>query len=572
MKYFIKKIYLVLLLITILSLSTETFSKESKIKYSKDNISNYFLGIVSANQNHTSKAFKYLNKMQSLKNSHSNFNIQFIRTLILLKKFEQAFAFSKSIWLENELFFETDLLLGLESFVKKDYLNAEKYFVRLNKISRYNLLFEDFLGNILLSWIKASENNKSDSFKFLDEIPGRYHNLKQIQNSLLQCYFDTPKTQIAFEKLIGSEDSNFPRYYFFLANYLLFKNENSKAEKIIKLSRKVHNSNLLIKQAENFILAGNSDRIKKFFNCRNPKDAIAEIFYVMANLYSTQKKYHLSNFYLEISLFLNNKFAPNKILLAENFFYQKKYEFSKKTYNSLKSIGPVYSWYASISLATIASHMEGKEYSTSNLENEFNLISSPDLEQYYDLANFFKDNENYDKSIKYYSLALKNIKQDHFLVPRILFRRGTSYERLGEWDKAEKDLADSLEILPDQPQVLNYLAYSWIEKRVNINKALEMLKRANKLKANDGYIVDSLGWAYYVNKNYVEAEKNLQKAVEILPLDPIINDHYADSLWMLNKNIQARYFWKYILSLDSAEQKLKNNISNKLIFGIIKKL
>ena len=572
MKYYIKKIYLILLLITILSLSTETFSKESKIKYSKDNISNYFSGIISANQNYTGTAFKYLNKIQSLKNSHHNFNIQFIRTLILLEKFEQAFAFSKSVRLEDEFFFETDLLLGLESFVKKDYLNAEKYFVRLNKIYRYNLLFEDFLGNILLSWVKASRNNKNDSFEFFNKIPERYYNLKQIQNSLLQCYFDTPETQIAFEKLIGSEDSNFSRYNFFLANYLLFKNKNLEAEKVIKLSRKAHNSNLLIKQAENFILTESSSKIKNFFNCRNPRDSIAEIFYVMANLYSTQKKYQLSNFYLKISLFLNSKFTPNKTLLAENFFYQKKYEFSKKIYNSLKSIGSVYSWYASINLAMILSDIEGKEYSLSNLENEFNLISNPDLEQYYDLANFFTDNKYYDKSIKYYSLALKNIKKDHFLVPRILYRRGTSYERLGEWDKAEQDLVDSLKILPDQPHVLNYLAYSWIEKRININKALEMLKRANKLKENDGYIIDSLGWAYYVKKNYVEAEKSLQKAVEILPLDPIINDHYADVLWMLNKNIQARYFWKYILSLDNVEPKLKNNISNKLIFGTIQKL
>ena len=99
-----------------------------------------------------------------------------------------------------------------------------------------------------------------------------------------------------------------------------------------------------------------------------------------------------------------------------------------------------------------------------------------------------------------------------------------------------------------------------------------MLKKATKLKANDGYIIDSLGWAYYTSKNYVDAEKFLQRAVELKPLDPIINDHYADTLWMLNKNIQARYFWKHVLSLDSVEKKLKENISKKLIFGIKKKL
>ena len=571
MRYFIKNIYFILLLITILFLDTETFGKDSKVKYSRNNISNYLSGIISVNQDYTNAAFKYLNKVQSLKNNHSNFNVQFIRTLILLEKFEQAFAFSKDVWLEDEYFFETDLLLGLESFIKKDYLNAEKHFERLNKISRYNLLFDDFLGNILIAWIKASENNKEDSFKFLDKVPERYHNLKKIQNSFLQCYFDTSKTQIAFEQLMNNEDSDFSRYNFFFANYLLFKNKNIEAEKVINLSRKTHKSNLLIKQAENFILTGNSKKIKNLFNCKNPVDVIAEIFYVIANIYSTEKNYQLSNFYLKISFFLNNKFTPNKTLLAENFFYQQKYELSKKIYNSLKSIGPVYSWYASINLAIILSDIEDKEYAVFDLEDEFNLLLNPDLEHNYELANFFKDREYYQESIKYYSLALQNIKQNHFLFSKILDRRGTSYERLGDWDNAEKDLKESLRILPDQPHVLNYLGYSWIDRGINIDKALEMIIRANELKKNDGYITDSLGWAFYVKKNYLDAEKFLQRAVEILPLDPIINDHYADTLWMLNKHIQARYFWKHVLGLDTVEQKLKDNVSKKLIFGIANK-
>ena len=143
---------------------------------------------------------------------------------------------------------------------------------------------------------------------------------------------------------------------------------------------------------------------------------------------------------------------------------------------------------------------------------------------------------------------------------------------MGDWEKAEKDLLESLKILPDQPRVLNYLAYSWIDKGINLDKGLEMLRKATKLKEGDGYIIDSLGWAYYAKKNYAKAKFFLQKAVELLPSDPIINDHYADTLWMLNKNIQARYFWNNILNLDSSEQKLKDTVSEKLIFGISKKL
>ncbi len=244
----------------------------------------------------------------------------------------------------------------------------------------------------------------------------------------------------------------------------------------------------------------------------------------------------------------------------------------KKTYNEIKSIGSIYSWHASKSIAAILLNTFGIKQSVLSLEKAFNLLLNPNFNHYFELANFYKDSQYFEESIKYYSLTLKNIEQDHYLVPKILDRRGTSYERIGDWEKAEKDLEESLRILPDQPHVLNYLAYSWVDKGINIKKALEMLKKATELRKNDGYIIDSLGWAYYANKNYIDAEKFLRKAVELMPLDPIINDHYADTLWMLNKDIQARYFWQYVLGLDEAEQELKENISKKLIFGITKKL
>jgi uncharacterized protein HemY len=572
MKFLIKKIYIILFFLTIFLIQLEAFARDSKALYTRENISNYFLGIVSANNNFNNEALRYLKKVESLKNRHSKFNVEFVRLLVLLEKFDEAFIFSKSVWDENELFFEADLLLGLDSFKKKDYKNSEKYFERLNKISRYNVFFDELIGNVLISWSQASQGNRKESFKVLEKIPKPYRHFIKTQNSFLKCYFDSSDTENSFEEIIQDKNYNFSRYNFFLANYYLFKNKNVEAKKIIKNGRKKYNSNLLIKETENLLLKGKNEKIKSFFNCKNPNDVLAEFFYVLANLYSSERNYQLSNFYLKISLFLNKKFLTNNALLAENFYYQKKYQLSKKTYKSLKSIGPVYSWYASKSIATILLNEKGKKYSVNSLKKEFNSLSNPNFEHYYELANFYKDNEYYEKSIKYYSLTLKEIKKNHFLVPKILDRRGTSFERLGDWENAEKDLIESLKILPDQAHVLNYLAYSWIDKGINLNEGLEMLKKANQIKKEDGYIIDSLGWAYYAKKDYIEAERFLQRAVELLPFDPIINDHYADTLWMLNRNIQARYIWGNILKLDRVEQKLRDTISKKLIFGITKKL
>ena len=500
MKFLINKIYIILFLLAIFLIQPEASARDNKIQYTRENISNYFFGIISANKDYNNRAFKHLKKVRSLKNRHSQFNIEFIRTLVLLDKFEQAFAFSRSVWLEDELFFEADLLLGLDFFIKKDYINAERYFERLNKISRYNFFFEDLVGNVLIAWSKASQGNKGDSFKFLEKVPRTYRHIKSTQNGFLKCYFDTNDTQKFFEEIIQNKDYNLSRYNFFLINYLLFKNKITDVKKIIKSSREEYNSNLLIKETENFFLNDQSEKIKGFFDCQNPKDSLAEFFYVIANSYSSEKNYQLSNFYLKISLFLNKKFLANKALLAENFYYQKKYKLSKNNYESLKSIGSVYSWYASKNIATILLREKGKKYSVSSLEKEFNLLSNPNFEHHYEMANFYKDNEFYEKSIKYYSLALKGIEKDHFLVSKILDRRGTSFERLGDWENAEKDLMESLKILPDQPHVLNYLAYSWIDQGINLDEGLEMLKKATKIREDDGYIIDSLGWAYYAKK------------------------------------------------------------------------
>ena len=568
MKYFKKNIYLVFLYINISLISVTVFDNNAKASYSKDDVFNYFSGIVALSQNNTTSGFKYLKKINSLKNVHYNYNIKFLRSLVLLNKFDEAFSFSKEVWDEEILYFDADLLLGLNYFIKKDFINAEKYFSRLNKFSKYNLFLDDFLGNVLLGWVKASKNDMEGALAYHEKIPDRYKKLKKIQNALLQCYFDTPQTVTSFEQLIDNQEYS-SRYSFFLVNYLIHKNDNTTAKEIIQKGRKEYSSNLLIKQSEDFFKKGEYKKIKKLFDCKNPRDSIAEILYVMANIYSANENYNLSNFYLNLSFFFNNKFLPNKILLAENFFYLKKFELAKKNYESIKPVGKIYSWYAAINLAIILENIEGEEYATSYLTKQFKKISKPNFENYYELANFFKDNKNYEKSIKYYSLALKKIEKNHPLIPKILERRGTSFERIGNWEEAEIDLLESLKILPDQPYVLNYLAYSWVEKKLNIEKSLNMLLKANDLRKNDGYITDSVGWAYYMIGDYINAEKFLKKAVELMPFDPIINDHYADSLWMSKKEIQARYFWKHVLSLKEVEQKLIDKIEKKLIFGVI---
>ena len=128
----------------------------------------------------------------------------------------------------------------------------------------------------------------------------------------------------------------------------------------------------------------------------------------------------------------------------------------------------------------------------------------------------------------------------------------------------------SLEITPDDPYTMNYLAYSWLERNYKIDEAIQMLENAYSKKENDPYITDSIGWAYYLIGDYNKAEKYLKRAVELMPFDSIIHDHYGDVLWQLNRKIQAKYFWESVLDIEDADEKMKKDILFKLLNGLNK--
>ena len=170
-------------------------------------------------------------------------------------------------------------------------------------------------------------------------------------------------------------------------------------------------------------------------------------------------------------------------------------------------------------------------------------------------------------AIEYYSRIINTLSNDKSIKSDLLYRRGASFERIKDYEKSDKDLLHSLKINPDDAYVLNYLAYSWLERNYKIDEAIEMLEIAYKTESDDPYIIDSIGWAYYLVDDYLKAEKFLKRAVELMPDDPIVNDHYGDILWKLNRKIQARYFWKNVLIMDDVESGLLEKINLKIIEG-----
>ena len=183
------------------------------------------------------------------------------------------------------------------------------------------------------------------------------------------------------------------------------------------------------------------------------------------------------------------------------------------------------------------------------------------------MANITKGFEEYETSIVYYNKVLSKISLNSESRAEILYRRGSCYERLGQFEKSDKDLLNSLEINPNDAYVLNYLAYSWLERNYKIDTSIAMLEKAHKQKKNDPYILDSVGWAYYLVGDLIKAEQFLRKSIKIMPDDPIVNDHYADILWAMNRKTQAKYYWQSVLNFENTEDDMKEKINIKLLKG-----
>ena len=166
------------------------------------------------------------------------------------------------------------------------------------------------------------------------------------------------------------------------------------------------------------------------------------------------------------------------------------------------------------------------------------------------LGNILRSRKLYEEAIPYYDQALALITKPERRHWVYFYARGTSYERVKNWPKAEVDLKKALELYPDQPLVLNYLGYSWIDQGRNLDQGMKLIEKAVALKPDDGYIVDSLGWAHYKQGNFEEAVRYLERAVELRPEDPILNDHLGDALWRVGREREARFQWDQALTLD----------------------
>ena len=527
-----------------------------------NHLSDYFSGIVAYINDDNSEALKYFRSSKSLIKDHNTYLEKYIYSLVLEGKVSQATNEIKQNLTENNSnFFEAHLLLALDSLKKKNYRQSKKHlqrsyaFINNNKISLV-------IAETLKEYLFVFEENK------LPETKKKFGNFSFTNEVFQRCFLDDKKTKNYFENLINNENEpNYSRYIFFYINYLV-ENEKYSEAKNITDNLDYLNSSMLISQTKLWIENQETKEFQKIFSCRSPHDIVSELFFLVANLYSSENDYENSNFYLNISYNLNPKFIFNLTLPAENYYFSGDYKNTLKILNSFNKKYYFHYWFKLKKEAQIILKQKNYDSSLNFINSKFKNIKDPSIKMIFDIANFHKSAKKYKRAIYYYDQVMLKIDINSSLYSEVLYRRGSSYERVGDYKNSDKDLLKSLEINPDDAYVLNYLAYSWLERNYKIDSALKMLESAYQSESNDPYIIDSIGWAYYLINDYVKAEKFLKRAVELMPVDPVVNDHYGDILWKLDRKIQARYFWKNVLNFEETEEKMIKDIKDKLIDGL----
>lgn len=296
-----------------------------------------------------------------------------------------------------------------------------------------------------------------------------------------------------------------------------------------------------------------------------PAEGIAEALFNIAGTMTRQNSAQDALIFGQLALHLRPDFDLARMLVAGILESMNRNEDAIAAYREIDSQSPFH-WSARLRVAGNLEALDRDDDAIALLQ----ILTREDAtrpEPLVSLGDLLRSNKRFAESVAAYDRAielLSDLDKRHWTI---LYSRGISLERSKQWERAERDFKRALELNPDQPYVLNYLGYSWVDQGINLGPAREMIERAVKLRPNDGYIVDSLGWVLYRLKDFEGAVEHLERAVELRPNDPTINDHLGDAYWRVGRYTEARFQWQRALALKPEADQI-SAIEDKLQRGL----
>ena len=453
------------------------------------------------------------------------------------------------------------LVLGVNSLKRKQYASA-----RRDLAQSIRGPITDLTATLLSAWGNLGVNDSKGAIDAIDHLAGPewYAIFKDLHAGLI---YDVAGNQKEAGKRLERAyklDSTALRVVQAYGSWVSRNRSPKEALTVFETFDKALPRHPLVVEAMDKLKAG--EKLPPLV--ANVQAGAAEALYGLGASLGRRGGEDLGLVYLQLSLFLSPNHPLALLSLADLYEALKKPELAIKIYDRVPTNSPLHR-NAAIQMAANLDSLDRADEAQKHLEA---LIKQnpDDLETIMALGNVLRGHKKFAECANVYSKGASAIQKPEKSNWVVFYFRGICYERSKQWAKAEADLTKALELFPDQPHVLNYLGYSWIDQGIKLDEGMEMIKKAVQQRPDDGYIVDSLGWAYYRVGNYEEATKQLERAIELKPEDPTINDHLGDAYWRVGRVLEARFQWAHARDLKpdaedlpKIEEKLKEGLPDE---------
>ncbi|MGA8589514.1 MAG: tetratricopeptide repeat protein [Pseudolabrys sp.] len=453
------------------------------------------------------------------------------------------------------------LVLGVNSLKRKQYVSA-----RRDLAQSIRGPITDLTATLLSAWGNLGVNDSKGAIAAIDHLAGPewYAIFKDLHAGLI---YDVAGNQKEAGKRLERAyklDSTALRVVQAYGSWVSRNRSPKEALTVFETFDKALPRHPLVVEAMDKLKAG--EKLPPLV--ANVQAGAAEALYGLGASLGRRGGEDLGLVYLQLSLFLSPNHPLALLSLADLYEALKKPELAIKIYDRVPTNSPLHR-NAAIQMAANLDSLDRADEAQKHLEA---LIKQnpDDLETVMALGNVLRGHKKFAECANVYSKGASAIQKPEKSNWVVFYFRGICYERSKQWAKAEADLTKALELFPDQPHVLNYLGYSWIDQGIKLDEGMEMIKKAVQQRPDDGYIVDSLGWAYYRVGNYEEATKQLERAIELKPEDPTINDHLGDAYWRVGRVLEARFQWAHARDLKpdaedlpKIEEKLKEGLPDE---------
>ena len=450
------------------------------------------------------------------------------------------------------------LVVGVRALKQKDYSAARQNFGQSVRGP-----VTDLTATLLSAWALAGSGDTRVSIDTMDKLSGPdwYSIFKDLHAGLILDLANNKKDASKRYERAYKVDPTAVRMVEAYGRYLARNGNKADALKVYGDFNKVLPDHPLIVQEMKAVNDG--DKIPLLVD--SPQAGAAEALYGLGASIGRRGGEDLALIYLQLALYLEPSHAMALLSLADLYESLKKPDLAIKVYERVPASSPL-SRNAEIQLAGDLDQLDRSDEAKKRLDHV--IAEHPkDTEAILALGNIQRGRKEFAECADTYGKAIDTIAKPDKSNWVVFYFRGICYERSHQWPGAEADMKKALELFPEQPLVLNYLGYSWVDQGVHLDDGMDMIRRAVEQRPDDGYIVDSLGWAYFRTGNYDEAVKNLERAVELKPDDPTINDHLGDAYWRVGRTLEAHYQWTQAKDLGPEKEDLPK-IEAKLKDGL----